>query len=105
MSPKATLPRLTAPFVGKQRSFEDLVNAAAEVTRFLQRDLPFLLLGATLAFLFGDRIRAFAAARSRAVTPQGALGLFAVSLYGGYFNGGLGILLLAVSAMWWREGR
>lgn len=62
--------------------------------------VPFLLLGATLAFLLGDRIRAFAAARSRAVTPQGALGLFAVSLYGGYFNGGLGILLLALFSLW-----
>lgn len=62
--------------------------------------VPFLLLAATLAFLTGDRIRAFAAAHARAVTPQGALGLFAVSVYGGYFNGGLGIVLLALFALW-----
>ena len=62
--------------------------------------VPFLLLAATLAFLLGDRIRAFAAAHARAVTPQGALGLFAVSVYGGYFNGGLGIVLLALFALW-----
>jgi uncharacterized membrane protein YfcA len=62
--------------------------------------VPFLLLAATLAFLFGDRIRALAAARSRAVTAEGALGLFAVSVYGGYFNGGLGIVLLALFALW-----
>lgn len=62
--------------------------------------VPFLLLAATLAFLLGDRIRAFAAADARAVTPQGALGLFAVSVYGGYFNGGLGIVLLALFALW-----
>jgi len=62
--------------------------------------VPFLLLAATLAFLLGDRIRAFAAAHALAVTPQGALGLFAVSVYGGYFNGGLGIVLLALFALW-----
>lgn len=40
---RAALPRLTAAFVGRQRGFEDLVNAAAEVTRFLQRDLGYYL--------------------------------------------------------------
>jgi hemolysin activation/secretion protein len=37
------LPQLTAGFVGKGRGFEDLVNAANEVTRFLQRDLGYYL--------------------------------------------------------------
>jgi hemolysin activation/secretion protein len=40
---RAALGRLTARFVGKQRSFEDLVNAANEVTRFMQRDLGYYL--------------------------------------------------------------
>jgi len=40
---RAALPQLTAAFVGKQRSYEDLVNAAAAVTRFLQRELGFYL--------------------------------------------------------------
>ena len=62
--------------------------------------VPFLLLAATLAFLFGDRIRAWAARHRGGVTPQGALGLFLVSGYGGYFNGGLGIVLLALFALW-----
>lgn len=62
--------------------------------------VPFLLLAATLAFLFGERIRTWAAGKSRAVTPFGAGGLFLVSLYGGYFNGGLGIVLLALFALW-----
>lgn len=62
--------------------------------------VPFLLFAATLAFLFGDRIRAWAAEKSRAVTPYGALGLLLVSIYGGYFNGGLGIVLLALFALW-----
>lgn len=62
--------------------------------------VPFLLLASTLAFLYGDRIRAVAAARARAVTPEGTMGLFAVAVYGGYFNGGLGIVLLALFALW-----
>jgi uncharacterized protein len=62
--------------------------------------VPFLLLAATLAFLFGDPIRDWAARKSRAVTPFGALGLLGVSIYGGYFNGGLGIVLLALFALW-----
>ena len=40
---RAALQRITAPYVGKDRSFEDMVNAAAEVTRFLQRDLGYYL--------------------------------------------------------------
>lgn len=40
---RAALTRLTAPFIGKARSFEDLANAAAEVTRFLQSDLGYYL--------------------------------------------------------------
>lgn len=62
--------------------------------------VPFLLLIATLAFLFGERIRAWAAARSRATQPEGAIGLFLVCVYGGYFNGGLGIVLLALFSLW-----
>jgi uncharacterized membrane protein YfcA len=61
---------------------------------------PFLLLGATLAFLFGDRVRAWAACGARSITPYGAAGLFATSVYGGYFNGGLGIVMLALFALW-----
>ena len=62
--------------------------------------VPFLLLTATLVFLFGDRIREWAASKSRAVTPYGTFGLLVVSIYGGYFNGGLGIVLLALFALW-----
>ncbi|WP_415183251.1 sulfite exporter TauE/SafE family protein [Phaeovulum sp.] len=62
--------------------------------------VPFLLLIATLAFMFGDRVRAWAAARAASAAPEGAVGLIAVSIYGGYFNGGLGIVLLALFAIW-----
>ncbi|PLW75779.1 sulfite exporter TauE/SafE family protein [Cohaesibacter celericrescens] len=62
--------------------------------------VPFLLFGATLAFLFGDTIRTWAEKKDRAVSPHGAVGLLLVSIYGGYFNGGLGIVLLALFALW-----
>lgn len=62
--------------------------------------VPFLLLAATLVFTFGDRIRNWATSKSREVKPEGALGFFVVSAYGGYFNGGLGIVLLALFTMW-----
>lgn len=57
--------------------------------------VPWLLLAATGLFAFGGRLSA-ALARLGAGGPVAMLGgLFAVSVYGGYFNGGLGILLLA----------
>lgn len=62
--------------------------------------VPFLLLGATLVFLFGDRVRQWATARSRDVSSEGILALFVVAVYGGYFNGGLGIVLLALFSLW-----
>lgn len=40
---RAALARITAPFTGKDRSFEDLINAASEVTRFLQSELGYYL--------------------------------------------------------------
>jgi hemolysin activation/secretion protein len=40
---KAALARITAAYTGPQRRFEDLANAASEVTRFLQRDLGYYL--------------------------------------------------------------
>ena len=64
--------------------------------------VPFLLLAATLMFLFGGRLRAWAS-RQRGLAPFGGPALFAVALYGGYFNGGLGIVLLALFAFWGME--
>ena len=62
--------------------------------------VPFLLLAATLAFLFGDAVRAWAVRSRVAIAPEGMIGMFLVSIYGGYFNGGLGIVLLALFALW-----
>ena len=59
--------------------------------------VPFLLVIATLAFAFGDRLQAWA--RHHRLT-EGWVGTVLVSIYGGYFNGGLGIVLLALFALW-----
>lgn len=62
--------------------------------------VPFLLLGATLVFLFGPRLRAWAARHRGGVTAFGAGTMIPVAIYGGYFNGGLGIVLLALFSLW-----
>lgn len=62
--------------------------------------VPFLLLAATLIFLAGPRLRAFASRFRGGVAAFGAGTLLPVAIYGGYFNGGLGIVLLALFALW-----
>ncbi len=64
------------------------------------RIVPALLLFATLVFLFGDRLRRLVSGLATGEGAAGAAGLFLVSLYGGYFNGGLGIMLLALFSIW-----
>jgi uncharacterized membrane protein YfcA len=60
--------------------------------------VPWLLLFATALFAFGPALlRLLGRHPEQHATPAQALGgLFAVSVYGGYFNGGLGVLLLAL---------
>jgi uncharacterized protein len=62
--------------------------------------VPFLLLGATLVFYRADEVRRLASRWRSVVVPFGLGILLPVAIYGGYFNGGLGIVLLAVFAMW-----
>ncbi|MBR9827384.1 MAG: sulfite exporter TauE/SafE family protein [Oceanospirillales bacterium] len=58
--------------------------------------VPLLLLLATLMFAFGQQLLARV---RKSEHPLPLLpGLFVVALYGGYFNGGLGIMLLAMLA-------
>lgn len=60
-----------------------------------RRVVPWLLLAATALFAFGPWLRQRLA--GGAPSPFKAVaGLLAVAAYGGYFNGGLGILLLAL---------
>ena len=66
----------------------------------LRKVVPWLLLAATAMFAFGPQLRAWAAGKNAEHTApsvtKAALGMLAVAIYGGYFNGGLGILLLAL---------
>jgi uncharacterized membrane protein YfcA len=57
--------------------------------------VPWLLLAATALFAFGPWLRARLAG-GKPSTARATLGVLAVAGYGGYFNGGLGILLLAL---------
>ena len=86
-------PLLIAALAGGLLGAGLLVVTPDDVFRGL---VPWLLAAATLLFAAGDRI-------ARALTRMGAggpaqmvAGLFLVSAYGGYFNGGVGILLLAL---------
>lgn len=70
--------------------------------------VPWLLLFATALFAFGPQLARWAGQGGRAgdaaenveqsnrLGPARALGLLTVAVYGGYFNGGLGILLMAL---------
>ncbi len=68
-----------------------------------ERVVPWLMLVAVLLFAFGVRINAFLVARTtlnghlNRVLP--AVLLFVICVYGGFFNAGLGILLLAGFAL------
>eukprot|EP00919_Chromeraceae_sp_WS-2016_P016474 GHVR01039420.1.p1 GENE.GHVR01039420.1~~GHVR01039420.1.p1 ORF type:complete len:252 (+),score=14.48 GHVR01039420.1:853-1608(+) len=58
--------------------------------------VPWLLLVATVAFAAGPSFVRYLTRTSREISQPGALAVvFVVSVYGGYFNGGLGIMLLA----------
>lgn len=68
--------------------------------------LPFLLLVATLLFAFGNRIALWVRARSdKAHLPTWlsvagvTLVQFVIAVYGGFFGGGIGILMLALLAV------
>lgn len=62
--------------------------------------VPILLLASTLAFLFGENIRKWAQVHSGNDRSYGSVGMALVGIYGGYFNGGLGIVLLALFSLW-----
>lgn len=73
---------------------------------FFERLLPYLVLAATLLFAFGKKLTSWITSRFRRSEPRpgersrgslviGALVLLAISTYGGFFGGGMGILILA----------
>ncbi|HPE71988.1 MAG TPA: sulfite exporter TauE/SafE family protein [Candidatus Competibacter sp.] len=66
--------------------------------RTFNQIVPWLLLVATILFAIGPiLLRKLKDSQARhASAGKSAAGMLAVSIYGGYFNGGLGILLLAL---------
>jgi uncharacterized protein len=69
--------------------------------RTFMRVLPWLMLGATLLFIFGGKLVRPRANQVIHETGTGALLLtagfqFLVAIYGGYFGGGMGIVILAM---------
>ena len=62
--------------------------------------VPFLLVAATATFAFQAPLQRLRTAGRFAVQPFRAPGLLLVSVCGGYFNGGLGIVLLALYSLW-----
>lgn len=57
--------------------------------------VPWLLLVATVLFALGPKLREWTAG-GKPSTAKATAGVLVVAAYGGYFNGGLGILLLAL---------
>ncbi len=74
-------------------------------SRTFVKILPFLLLAATLTFTFGDKVRArLGAPRAEGAELELDLGRaaavqLAISIYGGYFGGGMGFMMLAAFAV------
>lgn len=58
--------------------------------------VPWLLLAATALFAFGPRLISHLYGHGETSPIATILGMLLVAIYGGYFNGGLGILLLAL---------
>lgn len=64
-----------------------------------RRIVPWLLLLASAVFALAPRLLRAARAGGMGSSALGATGVLAVCIYGGYFNGGLGVLLLALFAL------
>jgi uncharacterized membrane protein YfcA len=58
--------------------------------------IPFLLLFATVLFTFGGRMAKRLTRGAHAPLPVAAVAQFFIGAYGGYFGGGMGIMMLAV---------
>ena len=67
--------------------------------------VPFLIIGAVVILGLGDTVKQRVAARISQLHGDGerlagpAVGVFLAAIYGGYFGGGLGIIVLAVLGM------
>lgn len=57
--------------------------------------LPWLLLLATLALAFGRRVGEMLQGRLRSMTPLVLIAQFVLGIYGGYFGGAIGLMMVA----------
>ena len=67
----------------------------ATPTRFFDLLVPFLVLFATAVFVWGSFFRRADAAQRRLGPMGAAVAQFCIAVYGGYFGGGIGLLMLA----------
>lgn len=99
MARRVFIPLLASSFVGGILGAYLLIKTPAHT--FLQV-LPWLTLGATLLFAFGKKLAGNRAGiehdASTAALTGAAVFQFAVAIYGGYFGGGMGIVMLAMLA-------
>lgn len=98
--------RRTAAWFAGAAALGSLVGAYLLLSvpeRFFRIIVPVLILSATLALLLQRRVAAFArateAAPSRRRVAWVALGFAVVSIYGGYFAAGIGIVTLTLLAL------
>jgi uncharacterized protein len=97
---RVMIPLLTASLIGGVAGAVLLLKTPAQT---FMRVIPWLILGATLLFAFGRRL---AAGRKSVVEHEASgsalaaatLFQFVVAVYGGYFGGGMGIVMLAMLA-------
>ena len=97
---RVMIPLLTASLIGGLAGAYLLLKTPAHT---FMRVLPWLTLGATLLFAFGKKL---AGGRRSVIEHEAAGGALAaatffqlcVAVYGGYFGGGMGIVMLAMLA-------
>jgi uncharacterized protein len=66
---------------------------------FFERLVPFLVLFATAVFAWGSFMRRPTPARGQLGRRGAAIAQFLIAIYGGYFGGGIGFLMLAALTM------
>ena len=98
---RVMIPLLAASLIGGLTGAFLLLKTPAHT---FMRVLPWLTLGATLLFAFGkklagDRRSVIEHEASTAALAATTLFQFCVAIYGGYFGGGMGIVMLAMLAV------
>ena len=92
------IPLLTASLIGGFAGAMLLLHSSAHT---FMRVLPWMILGATLLFAFGKKLAGGRKSVIEHETTLAALSAatlfqFSVAIYGGYFGGGMGIVMLAM---------